>query len=108
MGICCKDLARSNPKRWILKGGVLAGATSPGKTADTFWGLITLLDSTHCQATWIVIENSDLLLEEDAADWSTVKEALQCRSFYCRPTLVCSSQFGIPQARKRSYRSPEE
>ena len=59
IGISCKDLARSNPKRWLLHGNVLASKTSPGKTADTFWGFIKLLDSpVGGSPTWCILENS--------------------------------------------------
>lgn len=56
-GLSCKDLARSNPNRCLMKGSILSSATSPGRTADTFWGLIKLLHAEHCKASWILIEN---------------------------------------------------
>lgn len=101
-GLSCKDLARSNPNRWLLRGSLLHSSTSPGKTADCFWGLFRLLDMQG--AYWIVLENSDLLLDElDSGAWDIVKAALEARSFRCRACLVDSAEFGLPQRRLRSY-----
>lgn len=106
LGVSCKDLARSNPKRWLLHGNVLSSDTSPGKTADTFWGFIKLLDSpVGGSPTWAILENSDLLLDDSDGnkEWETMREALGMRGFKTRPILVDSVYFAVPMHRRRSY-----
>lgn len=76
-------------------------ASSPGKSADTFWGFIRTLDAFGAQ--WILLENSDLLLEEETADWGVMRDVLETRGFKLRPMMVDASEFGLPQRRRRSY-----
>ena len=106
LGVSCKDLARSNPKRWLLHGNVLSSEKSPGKTADTFWGFIKMLDSPQGGSpTWAILENSDLLLDDNdgSKEWETMRDALGVRGFKSRPILVDSVYFGVPMHRRRSY-----
>ena len=103
--VSSKDLARSNPKRWLLHGNVFASTTSPGKTADTFKGFVKLLDSpVGGSPAWAVLEKSDPLLDESDgnAEWETMREALGIRGFKTRPILVDSVYFRVPMHRRRS------
>ena len=104
VGVSCKDFARSNPNRWMQRGQVLSGNSSPGKSADTFWGLMRLLDSEAGKTSWLMIENSDMLLEEDSSvDWGVMLKAIQARGFVVRALIANSVYFGTPMHRRRSY-----
>ena len=104
VGVSCKDFARSNPNRWMQRGQVLSGDSSPGKSADTFWGLMRLLDSESGKTSWLIIENSDMLLEHDASvDWGVMLEAIQARGFTVRALITNSVYFATPMHRRRSY-----
>ena len=104
VGVSCKDFARSSPNCWMQRGQALSGNSSPGKSADTFWGLMRLLDSEAGKTSWLMIENSDMLLEEDSSvDWGVMLEAIQARGFVVRALIANSVYFGAPMHRRRSY-----
>ena len=101
-GISCKDFSKQNPNKWLrAKGSLLEDDKSPGKYCETFWGTVKLIDANGCQ--WLIIDNSDELLENDQGDWQNILVVLHSRGFRCISCVCCSTEFSLPQRRRRSY-----
>ena len=55
-GLSCKDFNKQNPSRWARgRGSVLDSETSPGKSADTWWGLVKFIDRGKLK--WLILES---------------------------------------------------
>ena len=52
---------------------------------------------------WLIIENSDMLLEDDVADCTEIMHTLSAMGYYCWPSVFESSEYGVPMSRRRSY-----
>ena len=101
-GLSCKDFSRMNPKRYQREAGtVLHSTSSEGKSADTWSSFLRYLDKHG--PVWIIIENSDMLLEDDVGDCLTVVAALNDRGYFVLTTVFESSEYGTPMARRRTY-----
>ena len=101
-GISCKDFSKQNPNKWLrAKGSLLENDKSPGKSCETFWGTVKLIDANGCQ--WCILENSDELLENDQGDWKKILVVMNSRGFRCISCVCCSTEFALPQRRRRSY-----
>ena len=52
---------------------------------------------------WLILDNSDELCENDQGDWEKILVVLNSRGFRCVSCVCCSTEFGIPQRRRRAY-----
>ena len=55
------------------------------------------------QPIWVVLENSDELVEEENVDWHYVLGVLQSKGYRCSTFIVESTEFGLPARRRRAY-----
>ena len=103
-GISCKDISRNNTSKQKLVGAALyAAESSRGGSADCMHGLLRLIDEVHPK--WIVAEQS-----EDLAEGAQYKETFDMlmhdicsRGFDVRVFILDSSEFALPQHRKRMW-----
>lgn len=102
-GTSCKDFSRANPNRRRLSGdAILATGSSPGKSADTLRGTFSVIDKRTPE--FVILENVDTLDEADhAAGLDFVLQELGARGYDTQAFLVDSSEYGLPQARKRVF-----
>lgn len=102
-GFSCKDFARCNQNRKLRSGADIAtAATSPGKSADTFNGVLQVLDS--CNPQWIILENVDELLQENhRSGFDEFMSELSHRTYDVKAFVLNGADYALPQNRKRLY-----
>ena len=100
-GLSCKDYARCNSSK--SGGSVYQQAASPGRSADCMHGLVALVDHTHPE--WLLLENTDALAEDPVhrPDLDLFMHDLSSRGYEIKVFVLESSDFILPQARKRCF-----
>ena len=99
----CKDFSKLNPQKCKLN--VFANASTPGASAQTYAGLLQLLENNRPDL--LVFENVIDIAEakEDVgmSDLEIMKADLSCIGYESIVADCNSSMFGLPQQRRRLY-----
>lgn len=99
----CKDLSKAN-KSAHLNRSILKKQCSPGGSADTFHGVLDYIDAHGCD--FVILECSDEMAsgqDKDDSNINVLHAELRSRNFEAQATILSSSQFGVPQDRRRLY-----
>ena len=99
-GISCKDLSPANPKRPKTEK-----QAKDGSTASTYAGMLAYV--TRCFPAWILLENSDQLVDanEHPLNMQKLNEDMQDRGYIVHACVLDSACYGAPQHRRRPCRS---
>ena len=102
-GFSCKDLSRANQNKGALQGADLWNALqTPGGSAQTMHAVVNLVKATQIDA--LVLENSDELAGTiHSAALDEFLNALDEQGFDCHAYVMNSSDYALPQERKRCY-----
>ena len=104
-GLSCKDLSLMNSKNPGGTGPIFAANKVHSSTsAKTFFGFLSYVD--RFAPSWVMLENSDQLLDGNESmkvNWQRLRRALEARGYMVHGLVVDSSQFALPQTRRRSY-----
>ena len=102
-GFVCKDFSRANMHKGSLQGADIFNALqSPGGSAQTMHAILHVVGSIHVDG--LILENSDELagsIHSSALD--EFLNALDEKGFDCQAYVMNSSDFALPQERKRCY-----
>ena len=103
IGFSCKDFARCNANRKLRAGSDITGAaSSPGKSADSYHGLLHLLDTTPPEI--VIIENVDELTHEHhKGGLDDLLSELSLRSYDTQAFIIDCSEYVLPQVKKRLW-----
>jgi site-specific DNA-cytosine methylase len=98
-GFSCKDFSKANSSK-VSK--VLQNATSNGKTADTYHGMITVVD--ECMPGAIIIENVDDLGEDFNKDsLDLILSTFGERGYDTMSYILDAVDYALPQMKKRCF-----
>jgi hypothetical protein len=99
VGLSCKDFSKAKkPCPGLIYSRDMVDKS---QSASTFFGF---LGYVHVHApTWIIVENSDVLLDSQKPDFGVFQDELKSRGYATHGVVVETSQFGLPQRRRRSY-----
>ncbi len=102
-GFSCKDLSKANPNRKVLSASQVLGATSsPGRTADTLNGTLTVVDGVMPDV--IVLENVDLDQDaEHSLGLDKILHELGRRGYDTHAFVMNCACYGLPQHRVRLF-----
>jgi site-specific DNA-cytosine methylase len=103
-GFSCKDFSKCNVHRKDAAGGggILAAASSPGKSADTFAGVLQVLDT--CPPDWGILENVDDLVNDlNKPSLDKVLYELSVRGYDHKVYVINCSDYALPQRKLRIY-----
>ena len=98
-GFSCKDFSKANHSK---ASKVLHNSTSNGKTADTYHGMISVVDK--CRPGAIILENVDDLGEDFNKDsLDLILSSLGTRGYDTMSYILDAADFGVPQTKKRCF-----
>ena len=103
-GFSCKDFSRANPNRTKLQG-VVKELTSPGKSAVTMNGILSLLDGL-LEPDWVLLENVDAMEDNDPTDCSpldTLLHRLSEKGYDTQAYRLNAANYGLPQSGIRLF-----
>ncbi len=103
IGFSCKDISRANPGH---KEADLSQSSSSGGSCDTFQSLLLRIDSSDDPPCLLIVENVDALSDTDGNEKSNldlVIAELSNRGYECKAVIADSSEFAVPQRRRRIY-----
>ena len=101
-GVSCKGISKANAYKHLRKGsGVLQNESSKGGSADTWHGTLRVVVQ-HAPA-WVILENSDELVNDECVDWTRIVKALRSYGYRCKTLSVDTAEFALPQHRGRAY-----